>query len=98
MDSKGKPIELKIQLDEKTAEGIYVNFLSVFHNQAEFVMDYGRVVPGKPEVKIMARLISNPIALKQITRTLQENVERYEKAFGEIPHQPIVPNPKEFIQ
>lgn len=83
-----KKFELKIQVDEKTAEGTYVNFLSVFHNQAEFVMDFGRIVPGKPEVKILSRLMTNPIALKQVVRTLTENLERYEKTFGPIPVEP----------
>jgi hypothetical protein len=94
-----KKFELTIQVDDKTAEGTYVNFLSVFHNQAEFVMDFGRIVPGKPEVKILSRLMTNPIALKQVVRTLSENLDRYEKAFGPIPHQPIPgPPPKGLIQ
>jgi hypothetical protein len=83
-----KKFELTIQVDDKTAEGTYVNFLSVFHNQAEFVMDFGRIVPGKPEVKILSRLMTNPIALKQVVRTLTENLERYEKSFGPIPVEP----------
>ncbi len=82
--AKRQELELKIQVDDKTAEGVYVNFLSVFHNQAEFVMDFGRIVPGKPEVKVMSRLLTNPIALKQVVRTLTENLERYEKTFGPI--------------
>ncbi len=99
MDEKKKAgLELRIQIDEKTAEGTYVNFLSVFHNQAEFVMDFGRIVPGKPEVKIQARLLTNPIALKQIVRTLAENLERYEKAFGPLPvAEPPAP-PKGMLQ
>ncbi len=92
------PVEFKIQVDEKTAEGTYVNFLSVFHNQAEFVMDFGRIVPGKPEVKVMARLITNQIALKQIVMTLQENLGRYETAFGPVPLEPPHPTPKGFVQ
>lgn len=92
------PFELKIQVDEKTAEGTYVNFLSVLHNQAEFVMDFGRIVPGKPEVKIMSRLLTNPIALKQIVQTLAENLDRYERTFGPIPTQPVVPMPNGVVQ
>jgi len=88
-----KKFELTIQVDDKTAEGTYVNFLSVFHNQAEFVMDFGRIVPGKPEVKILARLMTNPIALKQVVKTLSENLDRYEKSFGPIPEGPPVPVP-----
>lgn len=98
MTEKNPQFELKIQVDEKTAEGIYVNFLSVFHNQAEFVMDFGRIVPGKPEVKIMARLLTNPIALKQIVQTLAENLERYEHSFGPIPMEPGGTMPRGVVQ
>ena len=97
-EKKPGSMELKIQVDEKTAEGIYVNFLSVFHNQAEFIMDFGRLMPGKPEVKVMSRLISNPITLKQIVRTLTENLERYEATFGPVPMDPSAPTPKGFLQ
>ncbi len=98
MADKKPPFELKIQVDEHTVEGTYVNFLSVFHNQAEFIMDFGRIVPGKPEVKILSRLMTNPIALKQVVRTLNENLERYEKAFGPIPSDSPMPSPKGMVQ
>ncbi len=98
MAETNPPFELKIQVDEKTAEGTYVNFLSVFHNQAEFVMDFGRIVPGKPEVKIMSRLMTNPIALKQIVQTLTENLERYERTFGPIPSEPVIQQPRGIVQ
>lgn len=98
MAEKNPPFELKIQVDENTVQGTYVNFLSVFHNQAEFIMDFGRIVPGKPEVKILSRLMTNPIALKQVVRTLTENLERYEKAFGPIPSDAPMPSPKGMVQ
>ena len=78
MDKKNEsPMEIKIVVDDSIAQGIYVNFLSVLHNKAEFVMDFGRIVPGKPDVKIQSRLITNPMAFKQIVKTLNENLERY---------------------
>jgi len=95
---KKAPIELKFQLDEHTAEGIYSNFLSVLHNQGEFVMDFGRIVPGKPEVKILSRLICTPITMKQIVRTLQENLERYEASFGPVPADKGSTSPPGFVQ
>ena len=51
---------------------------------------------GKPEVKIMSRLLTNPIALKQIVRTLNENLERYESSFG--PVSGSEPMPKGLLQ
>lgn len=93
---KDSPMEIKIIVDDAISQGIYVNFLSVLHNKAEFVMDFGRIVPGKPEVKIHSRLITNPVAFKQIVRTLQENLERYEASFGAI--EADMPTPKGVIQ
>ena len=92
------PVELKIQMDEKTADGTYTNCVGVFHNQAEFVMDFGRIVPGRPEVKVQSRLITNPIAFKQIALAFQENLARYEAAFGPIPAEPPRTMPREFVQ
>jgi hypothetical protein len=94
---KDQPFEIKIQLDDATAQGIYVNFLSVLHNKAEFVMDFGRIVPGKPDVKIQSRLITNPVAFKQIVKTLVENLERYESQFGAV-EADFPPPPKGIIQ
>ena len=92
------PMELKIQLDEKTADGTYTNCVGVFHNQAEFVMDFGRIVPGRPEVRVQSRLITNPVAFKQIVMALQENLARYESAFGAVPMEPPRNAPKGFVQ
>lgn len=88
--------EIKIVVDDSVVQGIYVNFLSVLHNKAEFVMDFGRIVPGRQDVKIQARLITNPIAFKQIVKTLNENLERYETHFGQIVAD--IPSPKGIVQ
>ncbi len=98
MDKKkdeGK-FEIKVIVDDTVAQGIYVNFLSVLHNKAEFVMDFGRMVPGRQDVKIQARLISNPIAFKQIVKTLVENLQKYEERFGTIESE--IPLPKGIVQ
>lgn len=94
---KQEPFEIKIQLDEATAQGIYVNFLSVLHNKSEFVLDFGRIVPGRPDVKIQSRLITNPVAFKQVVKTLVENLERYESHFGVV-EADFPPPPKGVIQ
>ncbi len=91
MEDQKPSQELKIVVGEDQAEGRYVNFLSVLHNQAEFVMDFGRMVPGRPEVHVLSRLISNPLAFKQVVLTMQENLQRYEAHFGAIPLQPPTP-------
>ena len=78
---------------------VLVDPIATFNFQAMPVQPVIRIVPGKPEVKIMSRLMTNPIALKQIVRTLNENLERYEKAFGPIPVEPPpIPGAKGMIQ
>ena len=42
-----KPVPVKVTIDETTAEGHYVNFANILHNPTEFVLDFGRVVPGR---------------------------------------------------
>ena len=82
--SDPKPVSVKISIDEATAEGHYVNFANVLHNPTEFVIDLGRVVPGRPDVKIMTRILTTPYHAKQIAQALLQNIQVYERNFGEI--------------
>ena len=79
-----KPVPVKVTIDETTAEGQYVNFANILHNPTEFVIDFGRIVPGRPDVKILSRVLTTPFHAKQLARALQQNVEIYERTYGEI--------------
>ncbi len=79
-----KPVPVKVTIDEATAEGHYVNFANILHNPTEFVLDFGRAVPGRPDVKVMSRVLTTPYHAKQLLRALQQNVELYERSYGEI--------------
>jgi hypothetical protein len=82
--SDAKPVPVKVSIDEATAEGQYVNFANILHNPTEFVIDFGRVVPGRPDVKIMSRILTTPYHAKQIAQALAQNIQVYERNFGEI--------------
>jgi hypothetical protein len=82
--SDPKPVPVKVTIDESTAEGHYVNFANILHNPTEFVLDFGRVVPGRADVKILARLLTTPYHAKQLSRALAQNIELYERSYGEI--------------
>lgn len=84
MDSPPKEIQLRARIDEAVAEGLYVNFGSIVHNRSEFILDLGRIVPGRADVKILARILTTPLHAKQLCRALAQNLEQYEKAYGEI--------------
>ena len=79
-----KPVPVKVTIDESTSQGHYVNFANILHNPTEFVMDFGRVVPGRPDVKVLSRILTTPFHAKQLLRALQQNVEMYERSYGEI--------------
>jgi hypothetical protein len=85
MEDQPKEMPLRARMDDAVAEGIYINFGSIAHNRSEFILDLGRMVPGRPDVKILSRLIATPLVAKQLCRALAQNVEQYEKNYGEIP-------------
>ncbi|HEY7111735.1 MAG TPA: DUF3467 domain-containing protein [Thermoanaerobaculia bacterium] len=82
--SDAKPVPVKVSIDEATAEGQYINFANILHNPTEFVIDFGRVVPGRPDVKVMTRILTTPYHAKQIAQALVQNIQVYERNFGEI--------------
>jgi Protein of unknown function (DUF3467) len=88
-----KAVPVKFTIDEPTAQGHYVNFANILHNPTEFVLDFGRVVPGRPDVKVLSRILTTPFHAKQLMRALQENVAIYERAYGEIRADFAIPAP-----
>ena len=82
--SDPKPVPVKVSIDEATAEGHYVNFANILHNPTEFVMDFGRAVPGRPDVRILSRILTTPYHAKQLAAALAQNIEIYERNYGEI--------------
>ncbi len=84
MEKPAGEIPIRLRIDDAVAEGVYVNFGSVAHNRSEFILDLGRIVPGRTEVKILTRILTTPLHAKQLCRALTQNLEQYEKSFGEI--------------
>jgi hypothetical protein len=82
--SEPNPQQLQIVLDESVIQGDYVNFANIIHSPGEFVLDLGRVVPGRNNVKISSRIIMSPLHAKQFLTALAQNVGMYEQKFGEI--------------
>lgn len=82
--SEQQPGTIRITLDDDVAQGHYVNFANIIHSPSEFVVDFGRIVPGRPDVKIHSRVIMSPLHIKQLLEVLGQNVAIYESKFGEI--------------
>ena len=76
--------QINVELGEKEAEGIYSNFVLISHSPAEFVLDFTRMLPGVPKTKVYARVIMTPQHAKSLLKALTENIEKFEKQYGEI--------------
>jgi hypothetical protein len=79
---------IRITLDDNVAQGEYINFANIIHSPSEFVIDLGRIVPGRPDVKIYSRVIMTPLHAKQLLEALAHNISLYEQKFGEIRVEP----------
>jgi hypothetical protein len=76
--------QLNIELSEEIAEGIYSNLAIITHSNAEFVLDFIRVVPGIPKAKVKSRIIITPEHAKRLLTALKENIEKFEEVNGRI--------------
>jgi len=76
--------QIRIVLDEKTASGEYANFANIIHSPSEFVIDFGRIMPGRPEARIASRVIMTPQHAKQFLDAIGRNVALYEQKYGTI--------------
>jgi len=79
-----QPQQINVELGEKEAEGIYSNLAIITHSPAEFVIDFTRVLPGIPKAKVLSRIITTPQHAKLLLNALKDNIEKFEKSFGEI--------------
>jgi hypothetical protein len=85
MSDKSRPeVQLQVQMDEETAQGIYINMATVSHTETEFTLDLIYVQPQAPKAKVRARVITSPKHMKRLLLALQDNVRRYEERFGKI--------------
>ncbi|MBI3115656.1 MAG: DUF3467 domain-containing protein [Candidatus Kerfeldbacteria bacterium] len=77
-----QPQQLQIKADDATMRGAYANMMQVQHSKEEFVMDFMNLFP--PQGLLTARVITSPGHLKRIAAALKDNLDKYEKQFGQI--------------
>lgn len=79
-----KPAQLQVELTPEMAGGVYANMAMIAHSKTEFVTDFVAVMPGAPKARVQSRVILAPEHAKRLLYALQENIARYEQAFGPI--------------
>ncbi len=83
-ETENKQQGLQIELTPETAQGEYANFAIITHSSSDFVLDFARVLPGVPKAQVKSRVILAPEHAKRLLGALQENIMRYERAYGTI--------------
>jgi len=79
-----QPVQINIQLDQETAQGIYSNIAVINHSPSEFILDFTRLLPGMQSAKVHARIIMTPQHAKMLANALEQNITKYEAANGTI--------------
>ncbi len=76
--------QLQIQLKPEVADGKYSNLAMIGHGPNEFLIDFIFAAPGMPQAPVVSRIVMSPENAKQLMFALTDNVQKYEKTFGEI--------------
>jgi hypothetical protein len=87
VDDRNEPprqIQIQVELDPSTAQGVYTNLALVNHTETEFTIDFLYIQPQQPKATVRARIISSPKHTKRLIEALKDNVAKYEKRFGTI--------------
>ncbi|HUH50622.1 MAG TPA: DUF3467 domain-containing protein [Flavobacterium sp.] len=85
--------QINIEIDEKTADGVYSNLAIINHSASEFIVDFVSIMPGSPKARVKSRVILTPQHAKRLLKAMAENIQRFENTHGEIKdtEQPSIP-------
>jgi hypothetical protein len=78
------PQTVNVEIGDKEWEGIYSNFVIITHSNAEFILDFARLLPGAKRAKIFSRIVMTPQTAKALLGTLENNLGKFEKEHGKI--------------
>jgi hypothetical protein len=88
--------QLNIELSEEVAEGTYSNLAIITHSNAEFIIDFIRVMPNVPKAKVKSRILLTPQHAKRLLTALSDNIGKYEAMHGTIKHTESIAIPMNF--
>ena len=81
-EKKDEPQAIQINTVDDMSRGRYSNTMLVAHGPEEFIMDW--LLQSPNGVHLVSRLIVTPGNMKRVVKVLQDNIDKYEKNFGEI--------------
>lgn len=86
--------EIQIEMDEATAQGIYINLALISHTESEMVLDFMFLQPQSAKAKVRSRVITSPSHAKKLLAALEDNIKKYEQRFGKVDISPASNDPK----
>lgn len=75
---------LQIEISPEVAQGTYANLAMIAHSASEVIMDFVCMMPGMPKANVKSRVVMVPEHAKRLLYALQDNINKYERTFGEI--------------
>lgn len=84
MAAQNEQGKLEINVPNEQLEGVYSNLAVITHSSAEFILDFIRVLPGVTKAPVKARVVMAPEHAKRLLYALQNNIQKYEQAYGTI--------------
>lgn len=79
-----KEQQIEVELTPEIAEGTYSNLAIITHSNAEFILDFINMMPGKPKANVKSRVILTPQHAKRLMMALNDNITKFETQFGKI--------------
>ncbi len=79
-----KKLEIDLDITPDVARGVYSNLVVMSHSMTEVVLDFAQVLPGQQKAFVRERVIMSPLHAKRLLMALEDNIDKYEEAFGEI--------------
>ena len=74
----------KIDIDNRTAVGVYSNITSIKHTPIEFILDFLLFVEENNTAIGQSRVRISPVHAKSLLKSLAENIRNYEDKFGTV--------------
>src|SRR5215471_10748145 len=91
-------VQINIKADDEAQRGKYSYAAQISHSGEEFTVDFFFIHSNQPFGNLLARMLLSPGHAKRLMMALQENIQRYEAAYGPIRTVPKPPEGLGFIQ
>ena len=83
MDNNDKK-SFGVDIKPEVAKGVYSNLALITHSHSEFIVDFGASLPGFQKPEIVSRIVMTPYHATRFLLALQDNMIKYESAFGDV--------------